>query len=286
MTDERATKPRKKRLAKQRAKKIAAGELTESGKRPTASKKRSERKRADAKPKKKRASKKDPKRGLEIIHEDRDILVVDKPTGLLTVGTDSEKTRTAYYALTDYVRKGQAKSRNRIFVVHRLDRETSGILVFAKTPEAKMTLQRQWDKTKKRYLAVVEGRWEDARGTIDNHLAENAAHRVYATDADRGRRARTRYRLIKATERASLLELELVTGRKHQLRVHLADAGHPILGDRKYGKKTTRSKRIALHALSIAFRHPYSGKPCTFTTEAPGFLEGLVGGLATGKTTR
>ena len=109
-------------------------------------------------------------KGLVIIHEDRDIIVVDKPPGLLTMGTDKEKSRTAYFILTDYVRKGFARSRNRIFIVHRLDRDTSGILVFAKNEEAKLRLQGQWEETKKKYLAVVHGKLENSSETITTYL--------------------------------------------------------------------------------------------------------------------
>ena len=119
--------------------------------------------------------------GLTILHEDRDILVVDKAPGLLTMGTDKEKTRTAYYRLTDYIRKGYAKSRKRIFIVHRLDREASGILVFAKTAAAKTSLQNQWEDVEKKYLAVVHGRLKDKTGTISTYLTENRAHVVYST---------------------------------------------------------------------------------------------------------
>ena len=165
-------------------------------------------------------------RGLAILYEDRDILVVDKPSGLLTVGTEREKARTAYFALTDYVRKGDARSRNRIFIVHRLDRETSGVLVFAKTAEAKFCLQGRWDETKKRYLAVVHGKCEKRSETITTYLAENSAHGVYSTaDTKKGKLSQTAYTVLKETKDLALLDVELLTGRKHQIRVHLADRG-------------------------------------------------------------
>ncbi len=140
--------------------------------------------------------------GLAILHEDRDIIVVDKPAGLLTISTEREKSRTAYFILTDYVRKGVAKSRNRIFIVHRLDRETSGILIFAKNEEAKFRLQSQWQDTKKQYLAVVHGRCEKHAETITTYLAENQAHGVYTTsDARKGKLSHTAYRVLKADQR-------------------------------------------------------------------------------------
>ena len=216
--------------------------------------------------------------GLVILHEDRDIIVVDKPAGLLTISTDREKSRTAYFILTDYVRKGVAKSRNRIFIVHRLDRETSGILIFAKNEEAKFRLQRQWQDTKKQYLAVVHGRCEVRAQTITTYLAENQARGVYTTtDTRNGKLSHTAYKALKENRDFSLLEIELLTGRKHQIRVHLAGIGHPVVGDERYGKENKRGQRLALHAQSISFKHPFSGKTLTFTTKMPAFFNTLIG---------
>jgi tRNA pseudouridine32 synthase/23S rRNA pseudouridine746 synthase/23S rRNA pseudouridine1911/1915/1917 synthase len=217
-------------------------------------------------------------RGLSILYEDRDILVVDKPAGLLTMGTEREKARTAYFSLTEYVRKGAAKSRNRIFIVHRLDRETSGVLVFAKTAEAKACLQRRWDETKKRYLAVVHGPCEKRAETITTYLAENDAHGVYSTvDPKKGKWAQTAYTVLKETKDFALLDVELLTGRKHQIRVHLADQGHPVVGDQRYGRADTTHRRLALHARSLSIRHPVSGAALTFEAEAPSYFTELVG---------
>jgi tRNA pseudouridine32 synthase/23S rRNA pseudouridine746 synthase/23S rRNA pseudouridine1911/1915/1917 synthase len=216
--------------------------------------------------------------GIDIVHEDRDIIVVDKPAGLLTISTDREKSRTAYFILTDYVRKGSAKSRNRIFIVHRLDRDTSGILIFAKNEDAKLRLQNQWQDTKKQYLAVVHGRCEKRADTITSYLAENQAHGVYATtDRRKGKLSQTVYRVIKETRDFSLLEVDLVTGRKHQIRVHLAGIGHPVVGDDRYGDEHQRYQRLALHSRSISFKHPFSGEPLSFQTKVPGFFNSLVG---------
>lgn len=220
--------------------------------------------------------------GLAILHEDRDIIVVDKPAGLLSISTDREKSRTAYFILTDYVRKGVAKSRNRIFIVHRLDRETSGILIFAKNEEAKFRLQSQWQETKKKYLAVVHGRCEKREETITSYLAENRANGVYTThDARKGKLAHTAYKVLKQTKDFSLLEVNLLTGRKHQIRVHLADIGHPVVGDERYGKEHKRHQRLALHARSISFAHPFSGEQLSFDTKVPAFFTTLVGNWET-----
>lgn len=228
-------------------------------------------------------------KGLTIIHEDNDILVVDKPPDLLTIGTDTEKRRTAYFLLTDYVRKGAAKSRKRIFIVHRLDRETSGILIFAKSEEAKFYLQSHWKETKKTYLAVVHGHCDRKSETITTYLAENQAHFVYSTsDTSKGKLSQTAYRVLKQTKDLALLEVDLLTGRKHQIRVHLTGIGHPVVGDQRYGKDNSPHKRLALHARSISFQHPSSGKRLTFETKVPGYFNQLVGSVdlkATGAAT-
>ena len=217
-------------------------------------------------------------KGLRILHEDRDILVIDKPPGLLTIATDKEKSRTAYSFLTDYVRKGSTTSQKRIFIVHRLDRETSGILIFAKTIEAKISLQSQWDTTQKKYLAVVHGICKKKSDTITTYLAETKAHDVYSTsDRVNGMLSHTAYRVLKQSKSCALLEVDLLTGRKHQIRVHLAGIGHPIVGDRKYGKGTKGQNRMALHAYSICFKHPFNGRMLTFETRVPPLFHTLVG---------
>ena len=217
-------------------------------------------------------------RGLAIIHEDDDLLIVNKPSGLLTIGTDKEKSRTAYFMLTDYVRKGNAKSRKRIFIVHRLDRDASGMIIFAKNAAAKQHLQSQWNETRKQYLAVVHGKVAKKSDIIISYLAENKAHIVYSTpDIAKGKMSRTSYKMLKTTRNFSLLEIDLLTGRKHQIRVHLADIGHPIVGDKKYGNGHRTHKRLALHASSIAFNHPRSGEPCAFEAPAPDYFATLVG---------
>lgn len=217
--------------------------------------------------------------GLEILHEDRDILVVAKPAGLLTMGTDRDKERTVYFILTNYVRKGEARSRNHVFIVHRLDRETSGVLVFAKSEEAKFKLQGNWEAAEKKYLAVVHGKPKNSEDTITGYLVENEkSHLVYATnDPAVGKLARTAYRVMRETKDYALLEVNLLTGRKNQIRVHLAGIGHPIVGDKKYGKGKEAHTRLALHARSIKFPHPHSGQEMKFHAKVPGHFYQLVG---------
>ena len=219
-------------------------------------------------------------RGLVILYEDPDILVVDKPSGLLTVGTDTDKSRTAYFILTDYVRKGRARSRDRVFIVHRLDRETSGVLVFAKSEDAKIALQSQWQETEKKYLAVVHGKCKRISETITTYLAENKARVVYSTsDPARGKLSHTAYKVLRQTKDFALLEVALLTGRKNQIRVHLAGIGHPIVGDRKYGKADESYARLALHAKSISFKHPFSGQRMVFEARVPEYFRKLVGDI-------
>jgi len=232
-------------------------------------------------PKKKCSTNRHPARGLEILYEDKEILVVNKPAGLLTVGTETNKSRTACYILTDYVRKGCLKSRNRVFVVHRLDQWTSGVLVFAKSEEVKLRLQAQWKDTGKKYLAVVYGTPAKKEDTITSYLAENKAYVVYSTtDTTKGKLAHTAYKVLKEAKEFSLLEISLLTGRKNQIRVHLADKGHPIVGDRKYGKAGDTHRRLALHSKSISFKHPASGKQMTFEARTPAYFNGLIDGKA------
>lgn len=216
--------------------------------------------------------------GMVILHEDRDILVVDKPAGLLTVSTERERERTAYFFLMEHVRRGNPKSRERVFIVHRLDKDTSGVLVFARSEQAKRHLQEHWNETRKTYLAVVHGHPKKAQDTITSYLAENSAHVVYSTsDKKQGKLSSTAYRVLKETKNLALLEVDLLTGRKNQIRVHLSDIGHPIVGDRKYGDPKDPQTKLALHAHSLTFDHPYSGDRLTFTAKPPRQFHALVG---------
>jgi tRNA pseudouridine32 synthase/23S rRNA pseudouridine746 synthase/23S rRNA pseudouridine1911/1915/1917 synthase len=222
-------------------------------------------------------SKKHQPRGLPILHEDQDIIVVVKPAGMLTIGTDREKSRTAHYLLNDYVRKGNPKSRHRVYVVHRLDQDTSGILLFAKSEQTKKFLQDNWAQTEKHYLAVVHGKLLTKEGTISSYLTENKAQKVYSTlDAAKGKLSQTAYKVLKEGKWFSLLDIHLLTGRKHQIRVHFAEKGHPVVGDRKYGKGDSGTKRLALHARSISFIHPTSGRPMGFDTGMPADFVRLI----------
>ncbi|HBG08235.1 MAG: RNA pseudouridine synthase [Geobacteraceae bacterium GWC2_58_44] len=217
-------------------------------------------------------------KGVALLYEDADILVVDKPCGLLTMGTDRDKSRTVHSILNDYVRRGNPKSRNRVYIVHRLDRDTSGVLLFAKSEQAKLFLQSDWENTTKIYLTVVFGHLDAPQGTISSYLTENAAFTVYSTaDPEKGKLSQTAYTLVKELKGLSLLRIHLLTGRKHQIRVHFAEKGHPVVGDRKYGKGHASYPNLALHACSISFTHPVSGASLRFETKIPILFKQLVG---------
>ena len=216
-------------------------------------------------------------RGLSILYEDPDILVVDKMSGLLTVSNEKVKEKTAYYLLNNYVQKGNPKSRNRIFIVHRLDRDTSGVIVFAKNEKAKRYLQEEWQGFTKKYSAVVHGRLLDKEGVITSYLAENRIHRMYSVDdPEKGKLARTGYKVLRESKKYSLLEIDLFTGRKNQIRVHFSDKGCPVAGDKIYGEKEKGIKRLALHAASITILHPHTKEKMTFEAKIPAYFRSLV----------
>ena len=216
-------------------------------------------------------------KGLTVLYEDHDILVVDKATGLLTVSSEKVRENTAYFLLTDYVRKGNRKSKNRLFIVHRLDRDTSGVIVFAKNEVSKRFLQKEWHGFQKKYYAVIHGTLSKKEGIITSYLAENSFHKMYSvSESAKGKLARTKYKVIEESADSSLLEIDLLTGRKNQIRVHLADQNCPVVGDKKYGRKEKGIKRLALHAFSITLTHPWSKELMTFTAEMPGYFNYLV----------
>lgn len=229
------------------------------------------------KKKSKTPSKRHQPRGLSILFEDRDIIVVDKRNGLLTVGTEKERDKTAHALLNQYVKKGNNKSRNRVFIVHRLDKDTSGVLVFAKSEQVKRTLQEQWKEFSKKYYVVVKGTMKEKEGVISSYLAENKVHRMYSTDdPSKGKFSKTGYKVLKESKKFSLLEVELHTGRKNQIRVHLAEQGNPVAGDIKYGSKEKGVNRLTLHSASLTLIHPHSKKEMTFETKIPAYFESLM----------
>jgi len=212
--------------------------------------------------------------GLTILFEDQDIIVIDKSSGLLTVKANYEKEKTAHHILTNYIRRGSTRSTVKLFVVHRLDRETSGVLVFAKRYSVKENLRQQWGSVTKKYLAVVHGVLTEKSGTITSYLAENDDYEVSSVkDPGKGKLAKTKFKVLKETKRYSLLEIELLTGKKNQIRVHLFEKGHPIVNDDKYGSQGRIEGRLALHSHSLTFNHPHSGKRLTFEAKIPDYFD-------------
>ncbi|GEK90682.1 RluA family pseudouridine synthase [Alkalibacterium kapii] len=209
--------------------------------------------------------------GLTILHEDRDIIVINKEAGLLSVAADDPTEPTAYNQLSDYVKKENPD--NKIFVVHRLDRDTSGVMLYAKSEDIQQALQKDWKNTVKEriYTALAEGSVSQDQGSLSSWLKESKGIRMYSNQEDNGgKHAVTHYRKVLGNENYSLLEMELETGRKHQIRAHLKDIGHPIAGDKLYGAETNPIKRLGLHATTLVLVHPGTNKLVRYTSEVPG----------------
>ena len=211
---------------------------------------------------------------LKILYEDKSIIIISKPSNLLTIGTNKEHNNTLYRKVSDYVKK-QHKS-NKIFIVHRLDKDTSGIIAFAKTEPVKRILQRNWDKTKRKYVALVEGKV--AKGdTIKNYLAETKTLKTYITnDKKIGKLAITKYKPIKDNKEYTLLDIEILTGRKNQIRVHMESINHPIVGDKKYNSKKNPIRRMCLHATYLEFIHPITNKRLIIEDKYPNIFDKLI----------
>lgn len=211
---------------------------------------------------------------LAILYEDEHLIAVEKPCGLLSVATDVEKDDTAFTRLAAIL-----KSRNagRPYVVHRLDRETSGVLLFARSPEMRDRLQQSWDAVEKTYFAVVDGTPRDAAGTIENHLIEgkNLRVRIGRPGGD-AKLAITHYRVLGTRGSHNALEVKLGTGRKHQIRVHLASLGCPVIGDELYGARTKPARRLGLHAWKLSFEHPATGERIEVESPIPKELSRLM----------
>ena len=212
---------------------------------------------------------------MRLVYEDDDIIVVDKGYGLLSMGTDKIKEGTAYSILREYLKRKDP--RNKLFIIHRLDRDTSGLMMFAKSMQAKENMQHNWNNMvlERKYVAVTEGAPEPAEGEIRSYLAENEAHEVYSTnDPEKGKLAVTYHATLRDRKPYALVELSLATGRKNQIRVHMKDAGHPIAGDRRYGATSSPIHRLCLHARTLRFVHPITRRDMYFSSPIPsGFLK-------------
>lgn len=213
---------------------------------------------------------------IKLVYEDPYILVVEKREGLLTIATDSKKERTAHSILNEYVQR--SGKQHRIYIVHRLDKDTSGLMIFAKSEKVKFTLQDYWDEIVKdrRYVAALSGDMEKDSGTVTSWLKDNKVFVTYSSMSNNGGdKAITHYKTIKRANGYSLVELELETGRKNQIRVHMQDLQHPVLGDIKYGDGNNPIGRLALHAFKLCFYHPITGDLMEFETPYPSSFKKL-----------
>lgn len=217
--------------------------------------------------------------GLSILHEDDDLIVIHKDAGLLAIASPQETMLTAYRQLTTHVRNHNPKAR--IFVVHRLDRDTSGVMMYAKSEKIQQTLQNNWQDTvqERKYIALVEGEVRKQEGTISSWLKETKTLKMYSSPhPNDGQHAITHYKVLQTTRGFSLLEVWLETGRKNQIRVHMQDIGHPIVGDKKYGSKSNPIGRLGLHAQVLAFTHPATGQLMRFESKLPKAFTDKLGG--------
>ena len=216
-------------------------------------------------------------KGIKVVYEDEYLIAVEKASGILSIATDKEREKTAYNIVKNYV-----KSRNpleKLFIVHRLDRETSGVMIFAKTEEMQQILQTNWQKMvlERTYVAVVEGKVEKNSDTIISYLKENSAFVTFSSDKEieGSKKAVTHYTVLKRSKGFSLVEANIETGRKNQIRVHMQSLGHSVVGDKKYGATTNPLGRLGLHAKSIIFKHPKTGKILSFQTGIPAKFSGM-----------
>ena len=216
------------------------------------------------------------RKNLPIIFENKELIVINKPSGLLSVASDNEKGRTAYRMVSDYLQ--QKDKHSRIYVVHRLDEDTSGVLVFAKNPQIKDALQQNWNDIVKsrRYYAVVEGTLEKKEDCLINYLKENALNLMYVTsDKKHGKKCITNYKVVRSNKLYSLLDINIESGRKNQIRVQLGNINHYVIGDDKYGEPSNPLNRLALHAYELSFIYPSTNKLMVFKTDIPQEFLGL-----------
>ncbi|MDE6536794.1 MAG: RluA family pseudouridine synthase [Muribaculaceae bacterium] len=208
---------------------------------------------------------------IEIVYEDDDVIVINKGYGLLSVAAqNAKKEANAYDIIRNYVK--EVDPRNKLFIVHRLDRDTSGLMMFAKSAESQEVLRHNWNNVilERLYVAVLEGNLEQENGYVKSRLAENSQFVVYSTEnPEEGRVAVTHYKVLDRGNNLTLAQFSLDTGRKNQIRVHASDLGHPISGDKKYGAKKSPLHRLALHAQTLRFAHPITKKDMHFTTPIP-----------------
>lgn len=219
------------------------------------------------------------KKKLDILYEDKEIIVINKPAKKLTIATDKEQNRTLYHEVREYIKKQNPK--NKVFIVHRLDKDTSGVILFAKNEKLKKLLQDNWDylTVKREYIAVVEGKPKHKKDIIKSYLAESKTLQVYSTDnPKKGKLAITEFEVIASNKSYSKLKINIKTGRKNQIRVHMSDIGCPIVGDKKYKSKTNPLNRLGLHASTLEIKHPITKKIMRFDAKVPKIMELMFGG--------
>lgn len=214
------------------------------------------------------------KKKLDILYEDKFVIVVNKPSNLLTVATDKEKDRTLFSYVYDYLK--QKNKSNKVFIVHRLDKDTSGIVILAKDEKTKFYLQDNWDKFKRNYVAVVNGKVEKSKGVLKSYLQETKTHLTYSVNDKNGKLAITEYEKVLENNQYTMLSLNLKTGRKNQIRVQLADMGNPIVGDKKYGIKKDPIRRMALVANTLEFIHPKTKEKIVIDIDIPNSFISLL----------
>ena len=214
------------------------------------------------------------KKKLDILYEDKFLIIINKPSNLLTISTEKEKERTLFHYVYDYLKK--KNKRNKVFIVHRLDKDTSGIIMFAKDESTKFYMQENWNKVKRNYVAVVNGKIENKKGVIKNYLMETKTHLTYSVNDKNGKLAITEYEKILENKKYTMLSLTLKTGRKNQIRVGLAEMGNPIVGDKKYGIKKDPIRRMALHANYMEFIHPKTKEKIIIDIDIPDSFVNLV----------
>ena len=213
------------------------------------------------------------KEKLNIVYEDKFIVVVEKPPKLLTIATNNEKERTLFHKVIVY-EKAKNKN-NKVFIVHRLDKDTSGLILFAKSERVKKLLQDNWNgQVKRKYLAIVEGKLDKSSGIIKSYLNETKTLKTYSSKKN-GKLAITKYNVLDKNKDYSLLDIEILTGRKNQIRVHMNDIGHPIIGDKKYGAKTNPLGRLGLHAYYLEFNHPITNQKVILECKEPKIFKNL-----------
>lgn len=229
-------------------------------------------------------------RGFDILFEDRDLIIGNKAAGFLTVAAKWDRENTIQEILNSYVRKGSSQSRKSVYVVHRLDQATSGVLVFAKSEEAQAFLKDNWKTSQKTYYAIVRGHLTRKKGMIESYLVEDDDYYVHSTkEPDQGKLAQTEYEVVKETAHVSLIKINLLTGKKNQIRVHMSELGHPVVGDTKYGKEAAASNpargsnrapncgpNLMLHSFSIELTHPFNRERIRVQADVPEYFKRMV----------